>query len=358
LSIVIDTSPAGPVVHQVAAGSPLEGLLFPGDAIVAVNGVDTRSMSAKGITELISQTSDEERQLTVVGPRPSKIARDVVVPAGPMGIILDATADGPVVDQVKDDSPLKELIFPGDAVWAVNGTETRSMSVRELTDLMAQTADQERMIKVYGAPLMVERTFTAPPGPLGILIDTTEEGPMVDEIKPDSALKGMVMPGDVVVAINEIDTHHMTARRVSEVMVETSGAERTFTVMRPPPTVADPSAAVGATATSAAVTATAATRKKEKTTRMVVAPAGKLGLVIDTTKEGPTVHQINDGSPLEGDVFPGDVIVAIDGVDTRTMSARGVTALMAYSADEERKFTILGKVPPAEEGGEEAGGTA
>jgi C-terminal processing protease CtpA/Prc len=68
---------------------------------------------------------------------------------------------------------------------------------------------------------------------------------------------------------------------------------------------------------------------------------GKLGIVIDTTLEGPIVHKINPQSPLEGSLFPGDIIVAIDDVDTRAMSASAITALMVRTANLRRTLTVL-----------------
>jgi C-terminal processing protease CtpA/Prc len=73
----------------------------------------------------------------------------------------------------------------------------------------------------------------------------------------------------------------------------------------------------------------------------VDAPPGKLGIVIDTTFEGPVVHSINPKSPLEGTLFPGDIIVAIDDEDTRAMSAAAITAIMVRTANLRRKLTVL-----------------
>ena len=75
--------------------------------------------------------------------------------------------------------------------------------------------------------------------------------------------------------------------------------------------------------------------------RQVEAPPGKLGIVIDTTLEGPVVHKISDTSPLKGSVFEGDIIVAINEVDTRAMSASAITALMGRTASMRRDLTIL-----------------
>jgi C-terminal processing protease CtpA/Prc len=83
--------------------------------------------------------------------------------------------------------------------------------------------------------------------------------------------------------------------------------------------------------------------RQNMVSRTVVAPPGKLGIVIDTTLEGPVVHKVNPQSPLEGALFPGDIIVAIDDVDTIAMSASAIKALMVRTANPRRKLTVLSK---------------
>jgi len=78
------------------------------------------------------------------------------------------------------------------------------------------------------------------------------------------------------------------------------------------------------------------------TTREIMAPPGKLGIVIDTTLEGPVVHEVKDTSALMGKIFPGDLITSIDGVDTCAMSAAGITSLMIKTANRERILTVVG----------------
>jgi len=75
--------------------------------------------------------------------------------------------------------------------------------------------------------------------------------------------------------------------------------------------------------------------------RECFAPPGKLGVVIDTTPEGPVVHKVNPGSPLEGVVWPGDIIVAIDDQDTRLLSATEITALMVKNMNQRRKLSVV-----------------
>ena len=73
----------------------------------------------------------------------------------------------------------------------------------------------------------------------------------------------------------------------------------------------------------------------------VYAPSGPLGTIIDTTPEGPMIHSLKPNSQLLGLVDPGDLIVGLDGVDTRNMTAATFTRLMAKRSQGERKITLL-----------------
>jgi len=73
----------------------------------------------------------------------------------------------------------------------------------------------------------------------------------------------------------------------------------------------------------------------------IVAPPGKLGIIVDTCSEGPVVHGVKVGSPLKGLIFKGDLIVAIDDEDTREWSAHFLTKLVAKKSKMTRKITVL-----------------
>mmetsp|Transcript_15781 Transcript_15781/g.23910 ORF Transcript_15781/g.23910 Transcript_15781/m.23910 type:complete len:656 (+) Transcript_15781:68-2035(+) len=74
----------------------------------------------------------------------------------------------------------------------------------------------------------------------------------------------------------------------------------------------------------------------------VFAPAGPLGIVVDTTRDGPVVHSMKPASPLLGLISAGDLIVGLDDMDTRKMTAATLTRLMAKRAQQtERKITLL-----------------
>ncbi|KAL7581563.1 hypothetical protein ACA910_022126 [Epithemia clementina (nom. ined.)] len=74
----------------------------------------------------------------------------------------------------------------------------------------------------------------------------------------------------------------------------------------------------------------------------VFAPPGAIGIVVDTTKDGPCVHSLKTSSPMIGLITPGDLIVGLDGQDTSGMTAATVTRLMAQkSSQKERKISLL-----------------
>ena len=72
----------------------------------------------------------------------------------------------------------------------------------------------------------------APPGPLGIIIDTTSDGPMIHSLKPTSQLLGLVNPGDLIVGLDGVDTRHMTAATFTRLMAKRSQGERQMTLLK------------------------------------------------------------------------------------------------------------------------------
>ena len=72
-----------------------------------------------------------------------------------------------------------------------------------------------------------------------------------------------------------------------------------------------------------------------------MAPPGKLGIVMDTSSNGPVIHRVKPGSVLEGLVFHGDIVVALDEEDTTGWSAQSFTRLIIKKSKFERKITVL-----------------
>jgi hypothetical protein len=71
------------------------------------------------------------------------------------------------------------------------------------------------------------------------------------------------------------------------------------------------------------------------------APPGKLNIVIHSTKDGPAVFEVKEGSCLDGKVYPGDLIIAVDGTDTRAFTAAQLMRIMSEKSEADRKITVL-----------------
>lgn len=75
----------------------------------------------------------------------------------------------------------------------------------------------------------------------------------------------------------------------------------------------------------------------------ILAPAGKLGVVIDTPDDGaPVVHAIKDSSVIADKLQVGDKLVAVDDEDVRTMTAIKVSKLISRKSENPtRKLSII-----------------
>ena len=78
----------------------------------------------------------------------------------------------------------------------------------------------------------------------------------------------------------------------------------------------------------------------------ISAPAGKLGVVIDTPNTGaPVVHAVKDSSVIGSLIAVGDQLIMVDDIDVSNMTAIKVSKLISKkSANPQRKLTIVRKV--------------
>lgn len=76
---------------------------------------------------------------------------------------------------------------------------------------------------------------------------------------------------------------------------------------------------------------------------VVEAPAGKLGVVIDTPDDGaPVVHAVKDTSVIANKIQVGDKLIKVDDEDVRSMTAIKVSKLISKkSANPVRRLTIV-----------------
>ena len=77
------------------------------------------------------------------------------------------------------------------------------------------------------------------------------------------------------------------------------------------------------------------------TKRTLVAPKGKLGIVIKKGPMGCMIHSVKQGSPMEGVLHGDDIIIAFNDENVANYSARQLTMLIARNVDVTKKFTVL-----------------
>jgi len=101
-------------------------------------------------------------------------------------------------------------------------------------NLLVLSTDDDTFAGQYVAGEIFE--VRAPPGILGLVLETTEDGvPVVNNIKPSSVLRNEVQVGDRLVSVDGIDVILMLATDVSQIIASKQNkAERLFIFSRPP----------------------------------------------------------------------------------------------------------------------------
>ena len=78
---------------------------------------------------------------------------------------------------------------------------------------------------------VVCRDCFVPPGALGIILHSTAQGPVVHSVKETSRLRTHVTPGDVVIAVDDVETKHSPAEEVMQMLMARRGLSRKITVL-------------------------------------------------------------------------------------------------------------------------------
>ena len=92
------------------------------------------------------------------------------------------------------------------------------------SDTSVLETDQLRMAQ--------RRTYEAPPGKLGVAIDSINGQPVVHRIKEGSPLEGVLRRLDRIVGIDDVDTSRMSAADVTYLMVKSMNRPRLITYIR------------------------------------------------------------------------------------------------------------------------------
>ena len=215
-------------------------------------------------------------------------------------------------------------------------------------------------------PMMVERTHRRPSGALGCQIDDSSTGPIIDDVLASSSMGGLLFPGDRILSVDGLDVRGIKCSRVKAIMAERRDHEREIKVLsiinlaengckgdvepregeaRNRNKSSTKQRKKRESAVSSVPTNTDSTPKSALLhRRSVVAPSGKLGLVLRNTKDGPAIHTVKPTSPLQGQVFVGDRIVRVGITDTTRLRAKELTKLIAGDSTKTRAILVLSAV--------------
>lgn len=93
------------------------------------------------------------------------------------------------------------------------------------------TSIEDQSTEYSERPNLFSKQVLAPPGKLGISVDTTLVGPVVQKVNQGSAMEGKLSAGDILVAIDDIDVRAMPASAISALMATRAYQERQLTVL-------------------------------------------------------------------------------------------------------------------------------
>ena len=81
--------------------------------------------------------------------------------------------------------------------------------------------------------------------------------------------------------------------------------------------------------------------------RLILAPAGRLGLTFAIAEDGGArVSIITHGSPLLGKLGVGEILVSVDGQDTSKLTPPELASLLKERAARERRLVVRAPPPP------------
>ena len=188
---------------------------------------------------------------------------------------------------------------------------------------------------------------------LGIVIEKLEDaaGHVISSIKPDGPLNDLVEPGDCIVGIGSVDTRRLTGAKFTSLLLKQCSAA-SGTVLHlgtshcsrkntPEDNSSPDSVHKVVSASDADETKESAPAPSGPNVHKVVAPPGKLGLVLTKAELGHIIKSIKKGSALDGKVKEGDKIVGLDEKDTQQISVAALTSEMARTERRSRVFSIV-----------------
>jgi len=221
-----------PIVRTIKENSVLRGKVRPGDRIIAVDGNDTRSMTATEVSKLLkSKAENDSRVLTITRPAKEEFV-EIEAPAGSLGIVFEKPLAK--IRGIKAGAAMEGKLLPGDLVVEVDGQSTKDMTAAQISKILkAKEENPTRILKV--ARLFQEEIieFEAPAGSLGVVFEKGKAN--IRSLRDSSAVAGSLKVGDLIVAVDGVNVEENSAKEVSLLLKSKSEYARRVSVKRSTP---------------------------------------------------------------------------------------------------------------------------
>ena len=288
---------------EIRESCPIRDEIHIEDRIIAVDDKDVQRMSATNICKLLERKSrNAQRKITVLREASS------------------SHFDGTMDDREQHNGSLH---LP---IGAMGGRDSNS-------DHAQADAIPENSTAQCNATREERIEIVAPSGRLGVVLlspDIPEAGPaFISDISNDSPLLDEIQMGDKIIAIDDKDVRDMSAKNVSQLLGSKSNkTARKIVVLR---------------RITNYVSASGVDQVPNDTRIAIVAPAGKLGVIVASNPGSGLayVSEINDFSPIKNEIRVGDQILEVDGEDVSKMKAIHISMLIgSKSKNFERVITV------------------
>lgn len=234
-----------------------------------------------------------------------------------------------VTRQIESDEDLESRDISG----AFDSKRALDAALSNLTTCEVIPSGSEGMVHVI-----------APEGKLGIVVATSPQGgpAYVSELREESPLLGKVHLGDKIIAIDDDDVQQLSPIELSQLIARKSkNPQRKFTIIRGEDQREVPSS--DENSDSSIVTLPESRDTKGEHTVTIIAPKGKLGVVIQNRDGGGShVSELRQGSVLEGQIYVNDKILSIDDEDVTELKAFHISKILASKhQNSARKIVVL-----------------
>ena len=173
LGIVFQNTRRGPSVASLTPESPLQLDVGVGWLLLHIGKIETNKFDcSEAAAELEKDSKEPTRMLTFLDPELEKATllgranpkppRDPLIikaPAGKLGVVFQTMAGGPIIESMRNASPLAMKVAVGWRLLAIDGVDTTRMGANEAVAVLAGKADKPRDLSFDGGPAAAEATL-------------------------------------------------------------------------------------------------------------------------------------------------------------------------------------------------------